>query len=284
MDYWVTLILFGLALGFLLFLISSGLTLSFGLMKILNATHGAYYLMGAYVGLSAYRWSGDFLLGILAGAATAGLIGIIMYLGFLRYLPQLLDQVILCFGFIYIITDTAKWIWGPISKMIDAPSLLAGNMQIGEFSFPYYRLMIIGVGLIIGIALWLFQEKTRFGAIIRAGLDDREMTMALGINLKSIAVWTFALGSVLAGAAGVFGLPMLGAYLESSMEIFLLAIIVIILGGIGSLQGALAGSLLIGVINSVCKTYSSLLAFFMMYLIIIIVLLIKPRGLFGKSI
>jgi branched-chain amino acid transport system permease protein len=282
-DFWVTIILMGLSFSVLLFLLSSGLSLIFGFMNVLNLTHGGYYLIGSYIGVSIYKWTGNFLLAILAGAAVAGIIGVGMERGFLRHLPgQLLDQVILTMGFLFIFTNLAKWIWGPVPQMAAPPSLFARSLHIGAYSVSVYHLVVIFAGLIVAIVLWFFQEKTRFGAIIRAGIDNQEMIMAIGINFKLVCSWVFCLGTVIAGVSGVIGLPLLGAYLESGSEILLYAIIVVIIGGLGSMQGALAGSFLIGIIHSFSKAFFPPLAFFMMYLLVIIILLVKPSGLFGK--
>jgi branched-chain amino acid transport system permease protein len=281
-DFWVTILVMGLSFSVLLFMLSSGLSLIFGLMNVLNLTHGGYYLIGSFVGVSIYKWTGNFLLAILAGGVVAGMIGAGMERGFLRYLPgQLLDQVILTMGFLFIITNLAKWIWGPIPQMVAPPSLVRGSLQIGAYSVYLYHLVVIFAGLMIAIVLWFFQEKTRYGAIIRAGIDNREMIMAVGINFNQVCAWVFFLGTVIAGITGVIGLPLLGAYLESGSEILLYAIIVVIIGGLGSMQGALAGSFLIGIIHSLSKAFFPALAFFMMYLIVIIILLIRPSGLFG---
>ena len=283
MDFWATIVVIGLSFSVLLFLLSSGLSLIFGLMNVLNLNHGGYYLVGSYVGLSVYKGTESFLLAILAGAAVAGAIGVGMERGFLRYLPgRLLDQVILTMGFLFIFTNLAKWIWGPIPQMAAPPSLVAGSLRIGAYSLYLYHLVVIFAGLAVAVVLWFFQEKTRYGAIIRAGIDNREMVMAIGINFDFVCAWVFCLGTAIAGASGVIGLPLLGAYLESGTEILLYAIIVVVIGGLGSMQGALAGSFLIGIIQSFSKAFFPPLAFFMMYLLVIIILLVRPSGLFGR--
>ena len=283
MDFWVTILVMGLSFSVLLFMLSSGLSLVFGLMNVLNLTHGGYYLIGSFIGISIYKWTGSFLLAILAGGAVAGIIGVGMERGFLRHLPgQLLDQVILTMGFLFIITNLAEWIWGPVPQMASPPPLVAASLRIGAYTVSLYHLVVIFAGLIIAILLWLFQEKTRYGAIIRAGIDNREMVMAVGVNYNQICVWVFFFGTVIAGISGVIGLPLLGAYLESGSEILLYAIIVVIIGGLGSMQGALAGSFIIGMMQSFSKTFFPPLAFFIMYLLVIIILLVKPAGLFGK--
>lgn len=283
MDFWLTIIVMGLSFSVLMFLISSGLSLIFGLMNVLNLTHGGYYLIGSFVGITIYKWTGSFLFAILLGGISAGLIGFMMERGFLRYLPgQLLDQVILTMGFLFIITNLAKWIWGPVPQMVPPPSEFATSLKIGSYSVYLYHLLVIFAGLIIGIILWYFQEKTLYGAIIRAGIDNREMVMAIGINFNKVCAWVFLFGTIIAGISGVIGLPLLGAYLESGSEILLYAIIVVIIGGLGSMQGALIGSFIIGIIHSFSKALFPPLAFFMMYLLVVIILLIRPSGLFGK--
>ncbi len=283
MDFWLTVIVMGLSFSVLLFLISSGLSLIFGLMNVLNLTHGGYYLIGSFVGITVYKWTGSFLIAILAGGVSAGLIGLMMERGFLRYLPgQLLDQVILTMGFLFIITNLAKWIWGPVPQMVPPPSGFTASLKIGAYSVYLYHLLVIFSGLIIAIILWYFQEKTLYGAIIRAGIDNREMVMAIGINFNRVCAWVFLFGTIIAGISGVIGLPLLGAYLESGSEILLYAIIVVIIGGLGSMQGALIGSFIIGIIHSFSKALFPPLAFFMMYLLVVIILLIRPSGLYGK--
>lgn len=283
MDFWLTVIIMGLSFSVLLFLISSGLSLIFGLMNVLNLTHGGYYLIGSFVGITIYKWTNSFLLAILVGGVSAGFIGLMMERGFLRYLPgQLLDQVILTMGFLFIITNLAKWIWGPVPQMIPPPSGFTTPLKIGAYSVYLYHLVVIFAGLIIASFLWYFQEKTLYGAIIRAGIDNREMVMAVGINFNKVCAEVFLFGTIIAGVSGVIGLPLLGAYLESGSEILLYAIIVVIIGGLGSMQGALVGSFIIGIIHSFSKALFPPLAFFMMYLLVVIILLIRPSGLFGK--
>lgn len=179
--------LIGLSLGSILFLLGTGLSLTMGLMRIANLAHGGLYMVGAYVGLAVAKLTGNFALGILAGGACAGLVGLIIEMGFLRRLyKRELDQVLLTIGFIYVLTNLIQWIWGayPMSGIV--PSFLSGSIPVSGITFPVFRLAIIVFGLIAAAGLWLFQEKTRVGAIIRAGMDDKEMTMGLGINLKVV--------------------------------------------------------------------------------------------------
>ena len=284
MDNWLLIFINGLSFGFLLFLLGAGLSIIFGLMGILNMSHGAYYVVGGYVGLSVVRWTGNFIFSILAGGLMVGLLGIVMERLFLRRLyKQELDQVLLTFGFAYIITNLTRWIWGSLNQGSFVPAFLTGPLDIGNFVFPAYRLFLIVFGLAVAVGLVLLQEKTRFGTIIRAGLDHKEMTMGLGINLELVFSIVFFFGAFMAGSAGMLGAPVIGQYLGASIDVLLLAVVVIVIGGLGSLQGALAGSLLIGVIDSFAKYFFPRLAPFSIYLLLLVILLLRPSGILWKK-
>lgn len=292
MDVLPAHFLIGLSLGFILFLLATGLTLTMGLMRIVNLAHGALYMVGGYAGLSVARLTEDlvgrdlaFLLGVLAGGLCAGLLGLIMETGFLRRLyKRELDQVLLTIGFIYILTNLTQWVWGPVPEYGYIPSILSGSIPVGGITFPVFRLAIIGFGLAAAAGLWLFQEKTRVGAIIRAGMDNKEMTMGLGINLKLVFTGVFTLGAFVAGFCGLIGAPLLGVNLGVGWDALLLAMIVVIVGGTGSVQGALVGGIVIGLVVAFGKAYFPQLAYFTMYLVLIIILLFRPSGLMGRTI
>jgi len=292
MDVLLAHFLIGLSFGFILFLLATGLTLTMGLMRIVNLAHGALYMVGGYVGLSVARLTEDlvgrdlaFVLGILAGGLCAGLLGLIMEAGFLRRLYKRdLDQVLLTIGFIYILTNVTQWIWGPVPEYGYVPSILSGSIPVGGITLPVSRLAIIGFGLAAAAGLWFFQEKTRVGAIIRAGMDNKEMTMGLGINLKLVFTGVFTLGAFVAGFCGLIGSPLLGVNLGVGWDALLLAMIVVIVGGTGSVQGALVGGIVIGLIDAFGKAYFPELAYFTMYLVLIIILLFRPSGLLGRRI
>ncbi|UCG83198.1 MAG: branched-chain amino acid ABC transporter permease [Dehalococcoidia bacterium] len=291
MDVLLAHFLIGLSFGFILFLLATGLTLTMGLMRIVNLAHGALYMVGGYVGLSVARLTENlvgrdlaFLLGILAGGLCAGLLGLIMETGFLRRLyKRELDQVLLTIGFIYILTNLTQWIWGPVPEYGYVPSILSGSIPVGGITLPVSRLAIIGFGLAAAAGLWFFQEKTRVGAIIRAGMDNKEMTMGLGINLKVVFTGVFTLGAFVAGFCGLIGSPLLGVNLGVGWDALLLAMIVVIVGGTGSVQGALVGGIVIGLIDAFGKAYFPQLAYFTMYLVLIIILLFRPSGLLGRA-
>ena len=285
MDVLLANFLIGLSFGFILFLLGTGLSLTMGLMRIVNLAHGALYMVGAYVGLSAAKFTGNFVIGVLAGGICAGLLGLIMEMGFLRRLyKRELDQVLLTIGFIYILTNLTQWVWGPVPSSGVIPSFLSGSIPVGRITLPVFRLAIIVFGIAAAAGLWLFQEKTRVGAIIRAGMDNKEMVMGLGINLKLVFSGVFALGAFVAGFCGLIGAPLLGINLGIGWEALLLAMIVVIVGGTGSVQGALVGGIVLGLVDAYGKAYFPELAYFTMYLVLIIILLFRPSGLMGRAI
>ena len=277
--------LIGTSFGCILFLLGTGLSITMGLMRIVNLAHGALYMVGAYAGLTVAKFSGSFVLGVLAGGICSGLIGLIMETCFLRRLyKQELDQVLLTIGFIYILTNLTQWIWGPIPQSGIVPSILSGSIPLGKIYIPIFRLAIIAFGIVAALSLWFFQEKTRVGALIRAGMDNKEMTMGLGINLKVVFSGVFALGAFIAGFCGLIGAPLLGINLGVGWEALLLAMIVVIVGGTGSVQGALAGGLIIGLVDAYGKAFFPEFAYFSMYIVLILILLFRPSGLMGRAI
>lgn len=285
MDVVLLSLLNGVSFGCLLFLLAAGFSLTFGFMGILNLSHGAFYMIGAYIGLAVMRGTNNFLLAILIGGVTAAAVGIVVERGFLSHLyKKMFSQALLCFGFIYIFMDLATWIFGPLYKSGTIPSLLSGGVKVGPLSFPIYRLFLILVGLLVALGLWLFQEKTRVGAIIRAGVDNKEMTMGLGVNIRLVSTGVFAFSAFVAGLAGVVGSPMMGVYPLASMDILNFALIVVVVGGLGSLQGALVGSLLVGLVDAFGKVFLPAAADYSMYSLLVIVLLFRPSGLLGRKI
>lgn len=277
-------ILNGLSFGFLLFLLGSGLSLMFGLMEIVNLSHGSYFMLGAYIGISVSSWSGSFWLGAALAGLLMGLVGGFTERLLLRRLHlRALDQVLLTFGFVYIFMDLSKWLWGGDPLSLAKPTLLKGSIDILGDSFPIYRLAIIMIGLSIAVLLWLFQEKTLVGAIVRAGVDDREMVTVLGININLIFTGVFSLGAFMAGFGGVIGGALLGAYQGMDLEVLILALVVVVVGGLGSLKGALLGSLLIGMLDNFGKTFFPDFAMVTIFLAMAVILLLKPSGLLGRK-
>jgi branched-chain amino acid transport system permease protein len=287
MDTILLNLLNGISFGSILFLLGSGLSLIFGVMGIINLAHGALYMVGGYVGWTVtIRLGGNFWLAALAGGATTGILGLLMERGFLRRLHQKLnEQVLLTFGFIYILTNLTQWIWGAIPKApFTAPALNVSVSLFGEWKYPLARIVITGIGFLLAVGLWWLQDKTRVGAIIRAGMDDKEMTMGLGVNYGLVATAVFSLGCFVAGAAGLIGAHLFGLSLELGFDTLMLSLVVVVIGGPGKVQGALLGGIVIGLIISFGKALFPHLSMFIVYLAMIVVLLIKPTGIMGKEV
>ncbi len=283
MDTLLLVFLFGISFGLILFLLAAGLSLTMGLMRIVNMAHGALYMVGAYAGLAAAQYTHHFLIGLLAGAVCAGLIGLLLEIAFLRRLfKQEQSQVLLTIGFIYILTNIVHWIWGAFPLGAVVPEVFSGSIPIGDITFPIFRFFLIGFGLVMALLLWLFQEKTKIGAAVRAGMDNREIAGALGINLKVIFTGIFALGALVAGLCGLMGASLTGIHLGIGWEVLLLSLIVVVVGGTGSIQGALLGGVLIGLLNTFGTAYFPAFSYFIVYVVLILILLLKPSGLLGR--
>lgn len=279
-------ILNGISYGMLLFLIASGLALIFGVMGVLNMSHGVFYMLGTYLGMIAARAGGNWLLGLLTAGVSIALIGLAIDRGLLRHLyKQANEQVLLTVGLIYIVTNVVKWLWGEqIGQGIieRAPSILSGAVNLMGRDFPVYRLVLIVAGIAVFIGLWLLLEKTRAGAIVRAGMDNKQMVMGLGLNYGLVSSIVFVLGSAMGGLAGFLGAPIIGVTTEMGVSVLLLAVVVIIVGGVGSVQGTLVGGLLIGLADALGKAYFPFYALFTPYIIMIFILLVRPFGLLGR--
>jgi branched-chain amino acid transport system permease protein len=267
----------------MLFLIAAGFTLVFGLMKIINISHGSFYLLGAYVGLTVLRRTESFLLATVVGAFAAALLGIAMQTLFLRRLHMKeLQQVLLTFGFVLIIADACLWIWGGNPVALPKPTMFKGSIWVGSVVFPIYRLLVIAIGVVTAAGLWIFQEKTKFGAIVRAGVDDEEMLRGCGINIQLVFAGVFGFGAMLAGLGGMIGGPFVGVYPGVDVWILLLALVVVIIGGMGSLKGAFVGSLFVGLVDNFGKALFPELSLFTLFAPMAIILAIRPTGLFGR--
>ena len=286
MNILVLNLLNAISYGAILFLLASGFSLIFGVMGVLNLSHGALYMVGAYVGWTIAVANGlSFWLGALAGGLVAGLLSLVMEAVFFRRLyKQLSEQMLLTFGFVYILDNLARWIWGPSYKAPFTSPYLSGSLDILGWRYPAMRIAIIFIGIVIAVGLWWLQDRTRVGAMIRAGMDDRETAMALGINLPVVATVAFFVGSFLAGFAGVIGAQVMGVYPEMSMNVMLLVLGVIVIGGVGSVQGTLVGAGILGVIDAFGKALFPDYAMFTVYLAMIVVLIVKPSGILGRQV
>jgi len=225
------------------------------------------------------------MIGLLGGTIAAGIVGLFIERGFLsRLYRQEFAQILVTFGFIYVITNLHLWIYGTYPKAPPMPAILSGTVSIGTVDFPTYRLAVIVIGGLLFYGLWWLQEKTKIGAIIRAGMDDKEMTTALGINLTPINIVAFFIGSALAGFAGVIGTSAIGGVnLESGVDMLFVALVVVIIGGVGSISGALIGALIIGISTALVASYFPTLGVFVMYVAVILVLLFRPSGILGRA-
>ena len=275
----------GIAFGAVLFCLSTGFSLIMGMMGILNLAHGTIYMIGAYLGWTvAVKYGLNFGLAIVAGGLAGGLLGFVLQQGFLRHLhKQINEQVLLTAGFIFILTNLAQWIFGPIPRAPFTPPFLSGSLPILGMVYPIFRFAIIVVGIILYIGFWWLVDKTRMGSIVRAGMDDKEMTMGLGINLELVTAAVFFFGTSITGIAGVIGAQLLGADLQLPLTILKYAMVVVVVGGVGSIHGAFLGSMLIGLIDTFGRALFPQLAMFTIFLAMIVILLFRPIGLLGRK-
>jgi branched-chain amino acid transport system permease protein len=283
MEYWSLQALNGVTFGMLLFLLASGLSLQYGLMRVINIAHGSYYLLAGYVALTVIRLTGNFLLGLVAASLAIMLIGVGMERLCLRRVGNSeLAQVLMTFGFLLIFSDVMLWTWGGQSLTVPRPPGLEGTIGLGKLLYPVYRLALLVAGLAVAAFLWWFEERTRVGVMLRAAMDDQELARGLGINVPLLLSAVFGLGALLAGVAGVLGAPLLGLYRSADLQILLYALVVVIVGGMGSLRGALVAALLIGLMDNLGKAIAPELALFGVFLPMALVLVVRPRGLFGQ--
>ena len=275
----------GLSYAFILFLLAAGFSLTFGVMGVLNLSHGALYMFGAYIGLQVIDSLGNFWFAIVFAAIGIGLAGLLLYFFFLRHLyNKVPEQAVLTIGLSIVVANVALWVWGPRAQMGATPEFLTGVLKVGGLSFPIYRAFICGVGVVILSLLWWMQDRTRMGAIIRAGMDNKDMTVSLGINYGLVSTLVFLLGMALAGIAGILGSPILGAYPTMGDNLLLLTLIVVVVGGTGYIQGTMLGALVIGLMDTFGKAYIPDAALFFSYIIFMIVLLVRPSGLIGRKV
>jgi branched-chain amino acid transport system permease protein len=274
----------GLSFGALLFLLASGLSLIYGVMRIVNIAHGSYYMLGAYIGLSVILRTHSFALGAFAGAIVIGVVGLAMERIFLRKFPlQALPQMMITLGFALVFRDLALLIWGGDPYTLPSPVFLRGSTEISGVIFPIYRLFVIGVATVVALSLWLFNDKTLVGAKLRAAVDDHEMAGGVGLNVPIISGCMFGLGAFLAAFGGVMGGPIFGVYPGLDFELLSLAFVVVLVGGRGSLKGSAVGSILVGLVDNFGKALVPELSYFTLFAPMAIIVAIKPTGLFGRD-
>lgn len=282
---WTTLLLQlanGLTFAGLLFVVASGFTLIFGLMRVVNMAHGAYYILGAYIAYSVARGAGGWALGLVAATAGIGILALLSY-GLVRRVKGDLPQTLLTLGIGLVVADLTLAAWGGNPKSINAPSLISRPVTIGDFAYPGYRSFVLLVAILIGLGLWYLLQRTQLGRVIRAGVDNREMVSALGINIERTFAQTFVLGGLITGVAGALGGTFMGFGPGTDLTILTYSLVVVIIGGLGSVPGAAVGSIIVGLVDSFGRSYFSELAIFLLSGTLIAVLAFRPQGLFGKA-
>ena len=290
----------GLQFGLMLFLLAAGLTLVFGIMDMINLAHGSLYMVGAYLTAAAAQASGSFALGVAAGVAGTATFGVALELSVLRRLYQRdhLSQVLGTFAVLLMCNEAVRMIWGSQPALLNPPAALAGPVTLWPgVDYPAFRLLVIGVGLAVALGLYLLITQTRVGMQVRAGASNREMAMAMGSNVRTLFTLVFAAGAALCAVAGAMLGPLVAVQVGMGESILILAFVVIVIGGIGSIRGALMGSLLVGLVDTVGRTFvpaalagvlgpsaasgaGPALASILIYVLMAIVLFWKPEGLF----
>ena len=292
----------GIQLGVMLFLMAAGLTLVLGIMNLVNLAHGALYMVGAYLFVAASQWTGSYVLGVLLGLAGALVVGMLVELTTIRplYARDHLDQVLATFGLILFFNELVAIFWGRASLYTSLPSWLQGHVRLlPGSSYPVYRLAVIAVGLAVALALWYVVTRTRLGMLIRAGASNRTMVAALGVNIRLLYTVVFGVGAALAGLAGLMAGPIYSVQPGMGELILIQVFVVIVIGGIGSIRGALVGALIVGTVDTLGRAFlkpalASLisptaaeaagpaLASMLIYLLMAVVLAVKPAGLFTR--
>jgi branched-chain amino acid transport system permease protein len=275
----------GLVLGGILVLLATGLSLIFGLMAVVNFSHGSLYMLGAYVGFFLLAYTKSFAIAVVGATLLVGLFG----LGMERFLVRPLygrspdDPLLLTFGLSLVLVEVVKVIWGRTGLTLDPPPALAGAVDLGFMIFPTYRLFIIAVTAVVLLGLWLFLERTNVGLIVRAGTRDPLMVRALGFDLGRVWFLIFGLGVGMAGLAGVLAGPLRGVYAEMGFEMIIESFVVVVVGGMGSLTGAIVAGLLIGEIISLTTFFVPKASELVIFVVMALVLLVRPSGLFGEA-
>jgi branched-subunit amino acid ABC-type transport system permease component len=279
-EFLVVQTLNGLVYSMLLFVLALGLSMTFGLLRFVNLAHGSFFLLGAYVGLTVMSRTGSFILAALAGGLTAGAIGFLLERLSLRhfYRRSDLDQVILSFGFALVFVDVAKMIWGRDVHSLNAPSWLSGSVTIGAMTYPTYRLALIAIGVALFVAVWFAIERTRAGALVRASVADRDMVSGIGFDVRALFTLVFAFGALLAGLGGVLAAPITGIYQGLDFEVLITTLIVVVVGGLGSISGAFWASILIGVADTYGRALIPETASFLIFGVMALVLLVRSWG------
>lgn len=289
MTFWLLLTVNSITFGGLLFLLASGFSLIFGLMRIPNLTHGSLFMLGAYFGATfvggMLGMMFNFWLAALMASVLIAAFGALIERFLLRQLPgQQMAQVLVTLGISFMVADFCLMVWGGDPVRVATPAGLTGYIHEGPLVFPIYRLAVIVIAAVVAAGLWLLLDRTRLGAMIRAGVDDPDMARVVGIRVSQLFTIVFALGAGLAAFAGIIGAPILSVYPGLDQDMLPLALVVVILGGSGSLLGSFVGSLIIGVLYNFGQALLPELSYFILFLPMLLVLIVRPQGLFGRFV
>jgi branched-chain amino acid transport system permease protein len=277
--------LVGLSVAMYLWLISAGLTIIFGVLRIVNFAHGSLFMMGAYLAYTVYGvWRWPFWAAIAVSLVGVGVLGLVMERGFLRHLYGVDEayQLILTFGFVLILDDAVKLVWGGVFRIPPIPAFLDGAWPVFGRAFPVYNAFVIAVGVAVAAGLWALFETTWWGRIVRATASDREMASALGVDVPRVFAGVFAFGSMLAALGGALGTPVRVATPGMGEAMIIQAFIITVIGGLGNLKGALVGSLIVGLLSAYGTLYFPVFELFLTFVIMVVVLLVRPQGLFAR--
>ncbi len=274
-----------LALAGLLFLVSAGLSLVFGILRVVNFAHGVFYMLGAYLGYTTVMLTGWFWPALVIVPPVVGAIGAIFESSTLRFIYRRppIYQLLLTFGLALILEEALRILYGPTAKGIDPPAYLQGAFALGSLLYPRYRLFVIGLGLVVALAVWLFLRTTRAGLVIRAVAQNSEMADCLGADVARVRTLVFGAACALAGLGGVAAAPMTTAYLGMGIGVIVDAFVVVVIGGLGSIGGSIAGSLIVGAAQTWGAFYLPETAMVIMYAVMGAILIFRPWGLFGEE-
>jgi len=273
----------GLALGALLALISSGLTIIYGTLGVLNLAHGAMFMLGGYAGYVAYEKTGSYIVAVIVGTLFVGVVGVVMERVIIRrfYHREPEDQLLVTFGLAIFFVEIVRYFFSSLSKTVPPPSIFSGITSIGVMFYPTYRLAVVGIVAVALLALFLVLYKTRLGLIVRAGIEDSEMVDSLGINVDRIFMLVFGIGSMAAGFAGIINAPVVSLTPDVGEAILVQTFVVVVIGGVGSFPGAVLGGLIAGEIISITSMFNPGYAYVMLFAAMTLVLMFRPQGLLG---
>lgn len=285
LAFFVTESLNALSQAALLFFLGVGLTLIFGIMRIVNFAHGTFYMLGAFIGYSAARLSGSFWLALALAPLAVGIVGVLFELGILRRLYRRDESAFLMvtFGLALVLTELIRLGWGPEALQVEPPAAFSGIVFVLDEPFPTYRLFLAGAGMVVAFAIWQFLERTRLGLLIRATSQNAEMVHALGTDVRLVRSAVFGIGCGLAGVGGVMAAPLVTASIGMAAEMIIDAFVIVIIGGMGSFPGSLLGAVLVAFVQVFGEYYLPDLALAFMYLVMLLVLVVRPGGLLGKE-